>query len=122
VTAALLVCIGAAVGAPARYLLDLGVQSLHRTVFPFGTLTVNIAGSLALGMLVGLGTPPAGTTYLALGTGFCGAFTTYSTFSYEAVRLVERGAWRHAVVNALVSVGGALVAASAGIAVGSWIS
>jgi CrcB protein len=53
--------------------------------FPWGTLTVNVAGSLLLGFLVGLPVPPA--VAAVLGTGFCGALTTYSTFSWEALTL-----------------------------------
>lgn len=118
-TPVLLVCVGAALGAPARYLADRGVQSLRDTVFPFGTLLVNLVGSLMLGLVVGAGSPPAGATYLALGTGFLGAFTTYSTFSYETIALVERRHWRRAVLNVAGSLGGGLAAALLGIALGS---
>lgn len=121
-TAMLAVCLGAALGAPARYLADRGIQALHDTVFPFGTLSVNLVGSFVLGVLVGAGAPPGGTTYLALGTGFCGAFTTYSTFSYETVRLVETGGWRQALLNVVASTGGGLAAALVGIALGSSLS
>lgn len=118
-TAVLMVCLGAALGAPARYLADRGVQSLHDSVFPFGTLSINVVGCFVLGVLVGFGMPPDSPTFLALGTGFCGAFTTYSTFSYETVRLVEIGAWRQALLNVAASVGGGLAAAVLGFLVGS---
>lgn len=118
-SAVLMVCLGAAVGAPARYLLDRAIQTLHDTAFPCGTLTVNVTGSLVLGLLVGLGAEPHGTTYLALGTGFCGAFTTYSTFSYETVRLLERGAWWPGVLNVVGSLALGVLAALAGIALGA---
>lgn len=118
-TAVLMVCLGAALGAPARYLTDRSVQSLHDTVFPFGTLSVNVVGSFALGALLGIGMPPDSPTFLALGTGFCGAFTTYSTFSYETVRLIETGAWRQALLNLMVSVVSGLAAAVLGIVLGS---
>ncbi len=121
-TAVLMVCLGAALGAPARYLVDRGIQSLHDTVFPVGTLSINVVGSSALGLVVGLGTPPESTTYLALGTGFCGTFTTYSTFSYETIRLVERGALWQAALNVSVSACGGLAAALLGLALGSWIA
>lgn len=120
-SAVVMVCLGAAVGAPARYLLDRGIQALHETVLPAGTLTVNVVGSLLLGLLVGLGSEPDGTTYLALGTGFCGAFTTYSTFSYETIRLVERGAWWAAALNIVGSLGLGVPAALGGIALGTWL-
>ncbi|TLF61851.1 fluoride efflux transporter CrcB, partial [Nonomuraea sp. KC401] len=103
-----------AVGAPLRYLVDRAVQARHDTVFPWGTLTVNVAGSLLLGFLAGL---PAGDGMMALaGTGFCGALTTYSTLGYETVRLVEEGARFHAVANALAGVLAGLGAAYCGVA------
>ncbi|NBE92759.1 fluoride efflux transporter CrcB [Nonomuraea sp. K271] len=110
----LLIVLGAAVGAPLRYLVDRAVQARHDTVFPWGTLTVNVAGSLLLGFLAGL---PAGDGMMALaGTGFCGALTTYSTLGYETVRLVEEGARFHAVANALAGVLAGLGAAYCGVA------
>lgn len=118
-TAVVMVCLGAALGAPARYLADRGVQSLHDSVFPFGTLSVNIVGSFVLGVLVSLGLPSDRPAYLALGTGFCGAFTTYSTFSYETVRLVETGSWGKGLLNVAASIGGGLAAAVLGFLVGS---
>ncbi|WP_246063949.1 fluoride efflux transporter CrcB, partial [Nonomuraea longispora] len=110
----LLIVLGAAVGAPLRYLVDRAVQARHDTVFPWGTLTVNVAGSLLLGFLAGL---PAGDEVMALaGTGFCGALTTYSTLGYETVRLVEEGVRFHAVANALAGVLAGLGAAYCGVA------
>jgi fluoride exporter len=81
VTQFLYVILGAAVGAPARYLLDRAVQSRHDAVMPWGTLTVNVVGSLVLGLMTGLvvhHVEPQGLM-LTLGTGLCGALTTYST-------------------------------------------
>ena len=79
------VALGAALGAPARYLLDRAVQTRHDSVFPFGTLLVNVIGSLLLGFLAAL--PATGPVMAIAGTGFCGALSTYSTFSYETLRL-----------------------------------
>ncbi|GAA0408621.1 fluoride efflux transporter CrcB [Micromonospora gifhornensis] len=113
----LLVALGAAVGAPLRYLLDRAVQARHGSAFPWGTLTVNVLGSLILGVLIGgagAGAVP-GSLVALLGTGLCGALTTYSTFGYETVRLVETGARRYALVNAVVSVAAALGAAFLGV-------
>jgi CrcB protein len=108
-----LVVLGAAIGAPLRYLTDRAIQSRHDSVFPWGTLTVNVAGSLLLGFLVGL---PAGQETAALaGTGFCGALTTYSTFSYETLRLVQGGARFYAAANIVASVVAGLGAAYAGL-------
>lgn len=113
---ALLVVLGAAVGAPARYLVDLWVQSLHDTVLPWGTFAVNVAGSFVLGVVGGLaargGVPPA--VVALVGTGFCGALTTFSTFGYETVVLARRGAWWHATANVV----GSVVAGLAAVALG----
>ncbi len=115
----LLVVLGAALGAPARFLTDRWVQGRHDTVFPWGTLTVNAVGSFILGAVIGAGAagrlPAAVVT--AVGTGFCGALTTYSTFSYETVRLVEDGSTRFAALNALGSLAIGLTAAWAGAVV-----
>ncbi|MFD6756055.1 fluoride efflux transporter CrcB [Micromonospora gifhornensis] len=109
----LLVALGAAVGAPLRYLLDRAVQARHGSAFPWGTLTVNVLGSLILGVLIGGAVP--GSLVALLGTGLCGALTTYSTFGYETIRLVETGARRYALANAVVSVAAALGAAFLGV-------
>lgn len=113
-----LVIVGGMVGAPLRYLTDRAVQSRHDTVFPWGTFTVNVVGSLVLGVLTGAVTAGAATSHLQLllGTGLCGALTTYSTFSYETLRLTEDGARFHAVANVVGSVVAALGAAFVGMA------
>ncbi|GIH26916.1 putative fluoride ion transporter CrcB 2 [Acrocarpospora phusangensis] len=111
----LLVALGAAVGAPLRYLTDRYIQSRHDSVFPWGTLTVNAAGSFVLGLLVGL--PVPGPVSALLGTGFCGALTTYSTFSYETVRLVQEGSRGYAAANLGASVLIGLGAATLGLMV-----
>lgn len=99
----LLVAVGAAVGAPLRYLTDRAVQSRNESVFPWGTLAVNTAGCLVLGVLTGASVSVASGTYALLGTGLCGALTTYSTFSYETLRLAETGRGGLAVLNVAVS-------------------
>lgn len=112
----LLVALGAVLGAPLRYLTDRAVQSRHDSAFPWGTLTVNVAGSALLGLLAGL---PAGTGAMALaGTGFCGALTTYSTFGYETLRLAQDGRGRQAAGNVLLSTAAGLAAAGCGLALG----
>jgi CrcB protein len=111
----LLVALGAALGAPLRYLTDRAVQSRHDSVFPWGTLTVNVVGSLILGLVIGL---PAGPAFTALaGTGFCGALTTYSTFSYETLRLVQEGNRFYAAMNVVASLVAGFGAASLGLLV-----
>ena len=113
-----LVIAGAAVGAPLRYLTDRAVQSRHASVFPWGTFTVNIAGCLVLGLLTGAVAAGAADSHvrLLIGTGLCGALTTYSTFSYETLRLAEGGALGYAAANVLVSTAAGLGAAFAGAA------
>ncbi|WP_028815094.1 fluoride efflux transporter FluC [Streptomyces flavidovirens] len=93
----LLVAVGAAVGAPLRYLTDRAVQVRHDSVFPWGTFVVNAGASLLLGVLTGA--LVFSGTYALLGTGLCGALSTYSTFSYETLRLAERGWTFLAVAN-----------------------
>ncbi|MDH6110421.1 CrcB protein [Kitasatospora sp. MAP12-15] len=102
----LLVIAGAIIGAPLRYLTDRAVQSRHDTVFPWGTFTANIAGCLILGTLAGAATAGVASSQLQLliGTGLCGALTTYSTFSYETLRLAEDGATFYAAANVTASV------------------
>ncbi|MEW1752695.1 fluoride efflux transporter CrcB [Streptomyces angustmyceticus] len=116
----LLVVAGAMVGAPLRFLTDRYVQSRHDTVFPWGTFTVNVAGSLVLGLLTGAAAAGAASSHLQLliGTGLCGALTTYSTFSYETLRLAADRAREGAAANVVVTVAAGLAAAFAGVAAG----
>ncbi len=104
----LLVVAGAMLGAPARYLVDRAVQARHGTGFPWGTFAVNVSGSFLLGLVVML----VPESLIALfGTGFCGAFTTYSTFAYETHQL-SRG---KATLNVVASVGAGLCALYLGL-------
>jgi fluoride exporter len=101
----LAVLAGGMIGAPARYLTDRFVQARHDTVLPWGTFAVNMAGSAVLGFLLGavrhLGLPPV--LFALLGTGFCGGLTTFSTFGYETLRLLEDGAIGAAGLNVIGS-------------------
>ncbi|MFB7631092.1 fluoride efflux transporter CrcB [Streptomyces sp. NPDC056149] len=114
----LLVLIGAVVGAPLRYLTDRAVQQRHDTLFPWGTFTVNVIGSLILGLVTGAVAAGAAPTQvqLLIGTGLCGALTTYSTFSYETLRLSQDGARLFAVANVVGSLTAGLGAAFLGTA------
>ncbi|MEV1024766.1 fluoride efflux transporter CrcB [Streptomyces sp. NPDC050264] len=114
----LLVIAGAMVGAPLRYVTDRAVQSRHDTVFPWGTFAVNVGGSLVLGLITGAVAAGAASSQLQLliGTGLCGALTTYSTFSWETLRLAETGARFYAAANVIGSVAAGLGAAFTGAA------
>ena len=116
----LLVALGAAVGAPLRYLTDRTIQARHDSVFPWGTLTVNVAGSVVLGFITGLPVAPA--VAALVGTGCCGALTTYSTFSYETLRLVQDGARFYALVNVVGSILAGLGAAYCGLLLAQFFS
>jgi CrcB protein len=111
--------VAAGIGAPARYLVDGRVQSRTEGELPWGTLAVNITGCLVLGLLTGLGLYHGlgATTRTIVGTGGIGAYTTFSTFTFETVRLAERGAVDAAVRYTALSIIIGLVAASAGIGV-----
>jgi CrcB protein len=113
----LLVLIGGAVGAPVRYLADLFIQSRHDSVFPWGTFTVNAVGSLVLGATAGGVSAAGGPQWLLtlVGTGFCGALTTFSTFGFETVRLVEEGSLLEAGLNVSASLATGMAAC-----VGGW--
>ncbi|MFF5365478.1 fluoride efflux transporter CrcB [Streptomyces scabiei] len=114
-----LVIVGGMVGAPLRYLTDRAVQARHATGFPWGTFAVNVTGSLVLGTLTGAVASGAADSHLQLllGTGLCGALTTYSTFSYETLRLAQDGARPLAVANAVASVAAGLGAVFVGLTV-----
>jgi CrcB protein len=116
------VAVGAAVGAPARYLTDRVVQARHDSVFPWGTLTVNLVGSFVLGFLIGAGAHLSPAVPAALGTGFCGALTTYSTFSYENVRLLEERSRFYALANVVASLLGGFGAVGLGWALAGWLT
>ncbi len=115
---ALLVALGAVVGAPARYTADVVITRRSGGGFPYGTVTVNVVGSFVLGLLTGLGLHHGlSPQWRALaGTGFCGAFTTYSTFSQETVGLLRDGRPRAAATNLVGSALLGFAAACGGLA------
>ena len=117
-TLAVAVGLAGAVGAVARYLLDGAVQDRTSGLFPFGTLAVNVLGSLVLGFLAGyvLSHTGGGTARTIVGTGFCGALTTWSTASWETVRLAEEGATTTAITFTLANLVASFAAAAIGIA------
>jgi fluoride exporter len=115
-----LVLLGGAVGAPLRYLTDLFIQARHESVMPWGTLTVNVVGSLILGALASAVTNAGAPAWVLtlVGTGFCGALTTFSTFGFETVRLAQDGWVKASVANVLLGVGLSLTAC----ALGWWVT
>ncbi|HZX54756.1 MAG TPA: CrcB family protein [Ilumatobacteraceae bacterium] len=108
----------AAIGAPARYLVEGIVQQRARGRFPWGTLAVNVSGCFLLGVLTGLGLYHGlgATSRLVLGTGGLGAYTTFSTFTFQSVSLLEQRFTRPAAANVAGSFVLGLAAASAGLA------
>ncbi|WP_067460290.1 fluoride efflux transporter CrcB [Actinomadura macra] len=96
-----LVLVGGALGAVLRYVIDGYVKAFAGKAFPWGTLTVNVLGAAALGALHGAGTGEL--TEALLGTGLCGALTTFSTFELDTVHLLQDGAYTKAAVNAVGS-------------------
>ncbi|MEA3245082.1 MAG: fluoride efflux transporter CrcB [Gemmatimonadota bacterium] len=113
------VAIGGALGSVARVSLGGVVQRSTATAFPWGTLVVNVAGCLLIGFLMRYFAEAAAASpsVRALVTaGFCGGFTTFSTFSYETIALLDQGDWRRALWYAGLSVGVSLLATVAGIA------
>ncbi|MGN6608315.1 MAG: fluoride efflux transporter FluC [Jatrophihabitans sp.] len=107
----LLVGLGAVVGAPTRYLTDRAVQRRFGSARPWGTFVVNAVACFVLGLVVGIA--PSGRWVALVGTGFCGALSTWSTFALETVQL---GRSRPAVANVVGS-----VVAGVGLAALGWL-
>ncbi len=116
--AILMVAVGGAAGSVLRYLVGLWVARLAGTGFPWGTLLINIVGSFIIGWLATGARPDAVTMRLLLMVGFCGGFTTFSSFSLQTLELLQQGAWLAAWGNVLGSVTLCLAATSAGWAIG----
>jgi CrcB protein len=122
-----LVGLGGFVGANARFILARGVGALFDSRFPWGTFIVNVSGSFLLGVLGTLIalklTPNSEAMRLALGVGFLGAFTTFSTFELETHALLEDGSWLMAATNMFASLLVGLIALRAGIVVArAWLT
>ena len=117
----LYVALGSALGGVCRHLVSLALKAPKG--FPWGTFAVNVAGALAIGLLSGalakgLGGAHAATIRLFAVVGFCGGFTTFSTFSNEAFRMLENAQWGQAAAY----VGGSLLAGLAAVALGYLVS
>lgn len=107
-------------GAGARFVLDGAIRARSRVTLPWGTILINVSGSLLLGLLAGLLVAhrlPVEIQTIA-GTGFLGGYTTFSTASVETVRLIQSGRPGTGLLNAIGTLVLALAAAAAGLAVG----
>lgn len=117
-----LTLVAGACGAVVRFVLDALVKQHWRSPFPLGTVVINVTGSLLLGVLAGLvlfgGQPAVWQT--VLGTGFCGGYTTFSTASFETVRLVQQERSMYALANAVGSLVLSVAACAAGFAL-AWV-
>lgn len=113
------VAVGGAVGSMLRYITMILVSRINPTVFPYGTLTVNVLGSFLMGVLIaviaGLTPARAKDLHLLLAVGALGGFTTFSTFSIDTFLLIERGMHVHAALYVLGSVFISLLALIAGM-------
>ena len=123
----LVVAVGGGLGAAARFMVDGEIRTRHNGGFPWGTFVVNATGSFLIGVfsalfvtLVHLGVPgsTAQLLQLALTTGLCGGYTTFSTATVESVRLAQSGRMRLALANALGTLIVTVTAAGLGVAVG----
>jgi len=116
---AVLVALLGGLGAATRFVVDGLIRARWTSTFPVATVVINVSGSAVIGLLLGArlyhGLDP--TWQVVAAAGFCGGYTTFSTAMVETVRLVQGGAYRHAVANAVGSFALALAAAAAGVAV-----
>ena len=120
----LLICLGGAIGTGLRYLTGIVAADWFGTAFPYGTLIVNLSGALVIGVVQQLGAEALlipDNVRLFLTTGMMGGLTTYSTFSYETVRLMETGAWPQAWINIVVTTTIALSLCFVGMGLGRLI-
>jgi CrcB protein len=119
-----LVCLGGAIGSGARYLIAQEAPRILGTAFPYGTLAVNVAGSLLLGAIMHVGlttTAISPDLRLMLTTGVMGGFTTYSTFNYETLEYLRAGSYWLAGLNVAVTLVACLLAGVVGLLAARWI-
>ena len=113
------ISVGAIVGANTRYLVNRAMAQWLGTAFPYGTLVVNVAGCLAIGviatMVTGRLVDRPEVVRLVMIVGFLGSLTTFSSFAYETHSLFDDGAWVRAVANILLSVFAGLAGVRLGI-------
>jgi len=116
-TTSLLIALAGGCGAMTRFSVDGALRARWPTRFPWQTLTINVSGSLLLGILTGLvlfHAQPTTLTAIA-GTGFCGGYTTFSTASFESIRLLQQRTYLLAATNAIATPLLSITAAGAGL-------
>ena len=115
----LYIALGGAAGALARFTLGGWVTALAGAAFPWATLAINVAGSLLLGLVLARFPDPGASAHLRtlLAVGFCGSFTTFSTFGYETVSLLQHDVHRFAAAY----VGTSVLLGMAGVVAGLWL-
>ncbi|WP_029145270.1 fluoride efflux transporter FluC [Microbacterium luticocti] len=117
---ALTVALAGGIGAACRMVLDGVVKDRTRMPYPLGTTVINVTGSFLLGVVTGLAAG-LGPWAVVLGTGLLGGYTTFSTASYETVRLAQQGRWRAAAMNGFGMLVLALLAAWFGLWLGGLV-
>lgn len=112
--------LGGFLGANARYLLGGWIATRLGPAFPYGTFVINISGSFILGLIMGTveGQVLSPAVRLGLAIGFVGAYTTFSTWTYETMRLIESGSWLLAAMNVFGSLAVGMLAVLTGLAAG----
>jgi CrcB protein len=119
------VCVGGAVGTGARYLVSGWALRVFGPAFPYGTLMVNVVGSLLLGAIMELGVTTARLSpdlRIVLASGVMGGFTTYSSFNYETLQCYQQGAWRLGLLNTAATLVLCLLAGVLGMAAVRWLT
>ena len=114
-----LLALAGGMGAAIRFMVDGFIRQRLKTALPWGTILINVSGSLALGFLAGLllrGQAPE-SLFLIVGTGFLGGYTTFSTASLETIRLIQSGRMGLALINGLGSMAASVLAAAAGVGI-----
>jgi CrcB protein len=106
------ICVAGGIGALTRFIADGLIRSRLGRRFPWGTVFINVSGALLLGVITALFLRHdiAAKDKLIIGTGFCGGYTTFSTASFEAVRLLEEKRWASAFLHVLTNIGLTVIA------------